>query len=120
MDCLAADTMPVGPAMPCCLIVAPAGTVPVKVLFRSHSNLKCAQHEIQPGWSARPRSPRQTVPGSQPPLAPQVFFDPHLTSVMPFADIVDFSEFTEYIDPQELQAQQANAVDVIQVLRIGT
>lgn len=44
-----------------------------------------------------------------------VFFDPHLTAVMPFSDVVDFAEFTEYIDPEELQGQQANAIDVIQV-----
>lgn len=44
-----------------------------------------------------------------------VFFDQHLTAVMPFSDIVDYADFTEYIDPQELQTTQANAIDVLQV-----
>lgn len=44
-----------------------------------------------------------------------LFFDRHLTAVMPFADILDYADFTEYIDPVALMASQDNAIDVVEV-----
>ena len=47
-----------------------------------------------------------------------LFFDKHITSVMPFSDILNYAEFSEYIDPELLVESQANAIDILEV-RLG-
>jgi len=44
-----------------------------------------------------------------------LFFDQHITAVMPFADILNYAEFTEFIDPNLLVESQANAIDILEV-----
>ena len=44
-----------------------------------------------------------------------LFFDQHITAVMPFADILNYAEFTEFIDPGLLIESQANAIDILEV-----
>lgn len=94
-----------------CLHYAPRGRISQFNQSEIYDIIKSAWYCIQPPGDGPSRHATMDCLAAD---TMPVFFDQHLTAVMPFSDIIDYSEFTEYIDPQELQATQANAIDVLQ------
>mmetsp|Transcript_3023 Transcript_3023/g.8820 ORF Transcript_3023/g.8820 Transcript_3023/m.8820 type:complete len:679 (+) Transcript_3023:373-2409(+) len=94
-----------------CLHYAPRGRISQFNQSEIYGNIKSAWYCIQPPGDGPSRHATMDCLAAD---TMPVFFDQHLTAVMPFSDIIDFAEFTEYIDPDELQATNANAIDVLQ------
>lgn len=94
-----------------CLHYEPRGKISQYNQSEIYSNVKSAWYCIQPPGDGPSRHATMDCLAAD---TMPVFFDKHLTAVMPFSDIIDYSEFTEYMDPDQLQQQGANAIDVLQ------